>query len=83
MTGEPPGYLSYLLRLWQTTDREELRDGDERAVWRASLESPLTHEIEGFRSLDELFDFLRRGTALVTGSEEDRCRTEDGCAGSR
>ena len=70
MTGEPPAYLSYLLRLWRTTGREELQSGGEKAVWRASLESSLTHEIEGFRTLDELFAFLRRGTAVVPASEE-------------
>ena len=45
------GYLSYMLRLWQT------RDGEKR-VWRASLEIPGTGERRGFASLKELFDFL-------------------------
>ena len=83
MTGEPRAYLSYLVRLWRTSDRERPCGGGERATWRASLQSPLTHEIEGFRSLDELFDFLRRRTAVSAGSGEDGSETEGTCAGSR
>lgn len=45
-------YLSYLLRLWQTSDGEEL-------LWRASLEMPGTGERHGFASLKALFEFLR------------------------
>ena len=45
-------YLSYLLRLWQTSDGEEL-------LWRASLEMPGTGERHGFASLEALFEFLR------------------------
>ena len=81
MANEPPAYTSYLLRLWRTSDSERPRGGEERAVWRASLESPLTHKTEGFRSLDELFDFLRRRTEIVAGTEIDGSET-DGCAES-
>ena len=49
-------YLSYLLRLWETTD-------GERRVWRATLESPLSGERRSFASLDELFAFLADATA--------------------
>jgi hypothetical protein len=49
-------YLSYLLRLWETTD-------GERRVWRATLESPLSGERRSFASLDELFAFLTDATA--------------------
>jgi hypothetical protein len=45
-------YLSYLLRLWQTSN-------GEKQVWRASLESPGTGERQGFASLEALFDFLQ------------------------
>lgn len=48
-------YLSYLLRLWRTSD-------GEKQVWRASLESPGTGERQGFASLKDLFDFLRTQT---------------------
>jgi hypothetical protein len=45
-------YLSYLLRLWQTSD-------GGKQVWRASLESPGTGERQGFASLEDLFEFLQ------------------------
>ncbi len=45
-------YLSYLLRLWQTSDGEKL-------LWRASLERPGTGERWGFATLEALFEFLR------------------------
>ena len=48
-------YLSYLVRLWQTSD-------GGRQIWRASLESPGTGERQGFASLKELFEFLERQT---------------------
>ena len=53
-TPERRDYLSYLLRLW--------RVGKQKAVWRASLESPHTGERIGFASLDALFAFLRQQT---------------------
>ena len=51
MIKRPLGYLSYLLRLWQS-------DSTDMAVWRASLESPMTGERLGFASLKEMFAFL-------------------------
>ena len=54
-TGEQLGYQSYLLRLWQVNEGEE--------VWQASLESPRTGERLGFANLELMFDFLRRQTA--------------------
>jgi hypothetical protein len=45
-------YLSYLLRLWQTSD-----DGER--IWRASLETPGTGVRRGFGSIADLFDFLQ------------------------
>ena len=45
------GYRSYLLRLWQA-------HADGELVWRASLQSPHTHERRGFASLADLFTFL-------------------------
>ena len=48
-------YLSYLLRLWQTTD------GDA-TIWRASLDSPSTGERLSFASLEALFAFLEGET---------------------
>ncbi len=55
--GRQTDYLSYLLRLWQ--------ESEKGAVWRASLQSPDTGERVGFASLDKLFDFLQRQTGGV------------------
>jgi len=44
-------YLSYLLRLWQTSDGNEY-------VWRASLQCPGSGERHGFAGLEEMFQFL-------------------------
>jgi len=55
MVAEQPGYLAYLLRLWQVND-------DGKPVWRASLESPRTGERLGFANLDLLFAFLEEKT---------------------
>ncbi|MFN2270305.1 MAG: hypothetical protein ACK2US_05685 [Anaerolineae bacterium] len=48
-------YLSYLLRLWQTSD-------GKKQIWRASLQGPNTQERLGFASLEELMDFLEAQT---------------------
>ena len=53
MSDERERYISYLLRLWQTTS------GD-KVVWRASLENSQTGERHGFASLDALLCFLRQ-----------------------
>jgi hypothetical protein len=45
-------YLSYLLRMWQTSDGKE-------TVWRALLQSPDGKERHGFASLEELTDFIK------------------------
>lgn len=61
-------YLSYLLRLWQTSDGKE-------QIWRASLESPGAGERRGFASLKDLVDFLQAQTE--SRDEETRgCDTE-------
>lgn len=49
-------YLAYLVRLWQV-------DGDERPVWRASIEDPHSGERRGFGTLAQLFEFLRQRVA--------------------
>ena len=53
-------YMSFLLRLWQVRCEGGLS-------WRASLESTRTGERQGFVSLDDLVDFLRRQTKQITG----------------
>jgi hypothetical protein len=60
MTNKQQRYLSYLLRLWQTSD-----DGEQ--IWRASLESPGTGERQGFASIEDLIDFLRDRTGFQSG----------------
>ena len=57
-------YLSYLIRLWRVQE-------GEKDVWRASVQYPRTGERVSFRTLDELFAFLRRQTGTVQDAEED------------
>lgn len=58
MSTERRGYRSYLLCLWQAHVDGEL-------VWRASLESPHTHERRGFANLADLFTFLESEVGSV------------------
>jgi hypothetical protein len=71
MTKKPQRYLSYLLRLWQTSD-----DGEQ--IWRASLESPGTGERQGFASIEDLIDFLRDRTG--SGGEENDALDSEGAS---
>jgi hypothetical protein len=64
MVKEQPGYASYLLRLWREGT------GDQRAIWRASLESTCTSELMAFASLGDLFDHLRELTGTAQGQAE-------------
>jgi len=59
------GYLSYLLRLWETSD-------GENDVWRASVERPGTGERQSFADVQALFEFLRR--EMTTQDERDSTR---------
>ena len=61
-------YQSYLLRLWSAGVNGE-------TVWRATLESALTPQRQGFASLDDLFDFLQRQTGL--SSDQTRARSNE------
>jgi hypothetical protein len=58
---EQKRYLSFLLRLWQTSS-----DGEQ--IWRASLESPGSETRQGFASLQDLFEFLETQTSPGTGT---------------
>ncbi len=51
-------YLSFMLRMWRA-------NGEGKAAWRASLESPHTGESIGFASLEELFTFLRQQAGVA------------------
>jgi hypothetical protein len=63
-------YLAFMLRLWQ--DQNE-----GSAVWRASLESPLSGERRGFVSLEALFDFLRQHAEQNTESAQGKPLSEE------
>ena len=56
MMERPQNYISYLLRMW--------RSGQDEATWKASLESPLTGERQGFASLEDLWAFLQAQTDI-------------------
>lgn len=64
MSSKQANHLSYLLRLWQDND-------EARPVWRASLQSELAGERQGFASLDELFAFLRRQVEMDPDTDQD------------
>ncbi|MBN2006197.1 MAG: hypothetical protein JXA21_22770 [Anaerolineae bacterium] len=64
---QPPHYLSFLLRLWQTQDRGH-------SVWRASLESPKTGDRLGFANLQELMIFLERQTASQENTSNQKSK---------
>jgi hypothetical protein len=59
MNGQRNGYLAYLLRLWQV----ETKEGTN---CRAMLQSPHSGKRMGFDSLEELFDFLREQTGMIS-----------------
>ena len=56
-------YLSYMLRLWETSD-------GEREIWRASLESPGSGQRRGFASVQSLIDFLEAQTSQTAPRNE-------------
>lgn len=58
----PRNYISFLLRLYRVREQE-------RWIWRASLEDPLTSERRTFPNLSALFAFLN---ALTEGQTEGR-----------
>ncbi len=45
-------YYSYLLRIWQPEKQNKFE-------WFASLEDPKSREVIYFKTLEELFNFLR------------------------
>jgi hypothetical protein len=56
-TPDAPQYLAYLLRLWRVTTQNGAR-------WRASLENVQTRQVQGFGTLQALFDFLTYETQI-------------------
>lgn len=67
-------HLAFLLRIWRENDR---------APWRASLQSPQAGGQLGFASLDELFAFLQRQLGLRAGPHPDSAGREGMEDGSR
>jgi hypothetical protein len=63
MMAKRPGYLAYLLRMWQVND-------GGNSVWRASVESPHTGEGHGFANRELLFTFLAEETGELAQGEE-------------
>lgn len=66
-----PGYLSYLLRLWQG-DTTGVGTGTRGNAWCGSLESSLTGERQGFASLDELVEFLHGQTIAAARAQGEQ-----------
>lgn len=64
MSKRPLAYQSYLLRLWPVWDMD-------KAIWRASLESPHSGERYNFATLAELIAFLQRQTGQLTDKTEN------------
>jgi hypothetical protein len=60
VSGDPPGYYAYLIRLWRTG-----LDGP----WRASLEDARTGERIGFSGLSEAFAYLLSKTQRATEAD--------------
>lgn len=65
------GYLSYMLRLWQTGEGNV-------AGWRASVHVIATGERRAFASLDELVAYLRDQTRAHPQQESAKGETREG-----
>lgn len=61
-TGKHGDYVSYLLRMWQ--------ESEKGAVWRASLQNPHTGDLVCFATLDDLFDFLGGEVGLEPAADK-------------
>lgn len=68
-------YLSYLLRIWQTSSAESPK-------WVASLEDPHSHQVTHFGSLDALLQYLLRSTRNHGGNPSLSGNLEEKQAGS-
>lgn len=66
---EQPGYLSYLLRIWQI-DTGPPGNFSVSRVWRVSIENSLTGERQGFADLNEFIMFLLKQTGSTTSGDE-------------
>jgi len=70
MVHDQPGYVAYLLRLWQIRS-------DGRLVWLASLTDPHTAVRRGFASVPHLIAFLEAQTEGRADGQDDG-ETRDG-----
>jgi hypothetical protein len=64
MGQKPSRYLSYLLRLWQTSNENE-------EVWYASLECPGSRKRYTFTDLRQLVAFLEEQTGEILSCQEE------------
>ena len=83
MSNKLPTYLSYLVRLWQEDvddvphrSYETPRPNEEKPIWRASLENPVTGERNTFASLDDLFKFLQGSTGTAPDAQDKEPATK-------
>lgn len=63
MTSEKPEYYAFLMRLWVVGHYE-------RRIWRFTLNNPQTQEVQGFETLQSLFDYLESLLAEKDDKEE-------------
>jgi hypothetical protein len=64
-------YFAYLLRMWREENGEEMPVGNMR-LWRASLQSPNSHQRIGFTCLEELFTFLLSQAGISPFSDHEQ-----------
>ena len=57
MFEDPPIYKTYILRFWE--ERDAAQNG-QPSVWRFSLVDPETETRYGFRSLEEMTQFIEK-----------------------
>ena len=69
---QPPDTLSFMVRLWRVSGGSST-DGDEKVIWRASIQEALTSERMFFASLNELFGFLQQQTDAMFALAADDC----------
>lgn len=66
LSARPPGYHSYVLRFWEERSTESAK-----AIWRFSLEDPLTDQRFGFPNLEALVAWLQSEMAEEKQREDD------------
>ena len=59
-----------MVRLWRVSGGRST-GGDEKVIWRASVQEALTGERICFACLNDLFSFLQRQTGAESGEAPD------------